>query len=142
MREIVSPLTADEHAVLLIAAQDQWMIDMGENSRWSAPIQSLARRGYLNAMDKFNVIITPAGRAALGEYEKAEDAALGRAIDRARLIDRALAPQDDAPIDDAPLGPSVVGGRLFFKLSDGTTIQCTCIGEPYASQIVEAWRQR
>lgn len=35
------------------------------------------------------------------------------------------------------VGPHVVDGKLFFKMPDGSTISCECIGEPYASQVVE-----
>lgn len=38
------------------------------------------------------------------------------------------------------IGPHVVDGHLFFKMPDGSTILCECIGEPYASQIVEMWQ--
>ena len=48
----------------------------------------------------------------------------------------------NAPYARAPIGPSVFGGKLFFKLADGSTVLCTCIGEPYASAIVEAWNLR
>lgn len=34
-------------------------------------------------------------------------------------------------------GPYVVGGKLFFKMLDGSSISCQCIGEPYASQVVK-----
>lgn len=39
-------------------------------------------------------------------------------------------------------GPHVVNGHLFFKMPDGSTISCECIGEPYASQIVDMWLSR
>lgn len=35
-------------------------------------------------------------------------------------------------------GAYVMNGHLFFKLKDGSVVHCTCIGEPYASLIVEA----
>ena len=38
-------------------------------------------------------------------------------------------------------GPSVVQGKLFFRLLDGSSISCECIGEPYASKIVELYRE-
>lgn len=41
--------------------------------------------------------------------------------------------------DNRRVGPNVVDGRLFFKMHDGSTISCECIGEPYASQIVAMW---
>ncbi len=38
----------------------------------------------------------------------------------------------------ATLGPSVVQGKLFYRMLDGSTVTCNCIGEPYASRIVAA----
>jgi hypothetical protein len=63
--EIIVPLTDDEIAVLMIAAEGEALIDMGKYSKWSSPIQSLVKRGYLKQWDKFNNEITDAGRAAL-----------------------------------------------------------------------------
>jgi hypothetical protein len=39
-------------------------------------------------------------------------------------------------------GPHVIQGKLFFKMPDGSSISCECIGEPYASQIVEMWEDQ
>lgn len=39
-------------------------------------------------------------------------------------------------------GPHIVDGKLFFKLLDGSTISCNCIGEPFAWQIVDLWQPR
>jgi hypothetical protein len=63
--EIIAPLTDDEIAVLMIAAEGEMMIDMGKDSRWHQPIVSLVKRGFLKQWDKFNNEITDAGRAAL-----------------------------------------------------------------------------
>lgn len=38
-------------------------------------------------------------------------------------------------------GVYVVCGKLFFRLEDGSSINCECIGEPYASQIVAMWNK-
>lgn len=40
-------------------------------------------------------------------------------------------------LTERSLGPHVVSGRLFFKLPKGMSMDCECIGEPYASQIVK-----
>jgi len=39
-----------------------------------------------------------------------------------------------------PCGASACGGKLFFKLLDGSTVLCTCMGEPFVSRIVAACR--
>ena len=31
----------------------------------------------------------------------------------------------------------VIGGKLFFKLADGSSISCECIANPYATQIAD-----
>ena len=33
------------------------------------------------------------------------------------------------------VGAYVVDGHLFFKMRDGSTVSCDCIGGPFASQI-------
>jgi hypothetical protein len=128
MNDIIAPLTVDEHAVLMIAAGGNQMIDLGEHSKWSVPIQSLIRKGFLKSNDRFNNEVTAAGRQALADFERAEDAELADAINRVR-----------APVDAAPVGPVVSAGHLFFKMPDGSSISMN-VGEPYASQIVEMWR--
>ena len=37
-------------------------------------------------------------------------------------------------------GAYAFGGKLFFKLLDGSTVVCDCIGEPFVSEIVAACR--
>ena len=37
-------------------------------------------------------------------------------------------------------GANVSGGKLFFRLLDGSSVSCDCIAEPYASQVVAACR--
>jgi hypothetical protein len=34
-------------------------------------------------------------------------------------------------------GAYSIGGNLFFKLPDGSTVSCECIKSPYAEKIVE-----
>ncbi len=36
-------------------------------------------------------------------------------------------------------GPHVVDGKLFFNLLDGSSLNCECIVEPYASQVVDTY---
>jgi len=43
-------------------------------------------------------------------------------------------------IQDKTHGPHVIDGKLFFKLLDGSTISCECIGEPYVTEIVKLWQ--
>ena len=57
----MTELTQDELTVLLIASQGESMMPIG---RWQAPVESLLKRGYLHANDRFNNVITPEGRAA------------------------------------------------------------------------------
>lgn len=86
MPDVIDALSDDEFSVLCIAAEGESMIDLGEFSRWSAPIQSLVRRGYMLRQDRHNNVITPAGRAALAVREKDEDKLIGRAIDVSNQI--------------------------------------------------------
>ncbi len=130
MSDLIPPLTSEEHSVLMIAAQGESMIDLGEHSRWSKAINSLVAKGLLKQHDQFNNAITALGRQALENYEKSEDAELGDIINRIR-----------APVEAAPIGPVVSAGRLFFKMPDGSSIAMN-VGEPYASQIVGMWRRR
>ncbi len=62
----VTDLSADELTVLMIAAQGESMMPIG---RWQAPIESLLGKGYLHANDKFNNVITAAGRQAVTRDE-------------------------------------------------------------------------
>jgi hypothetical protein len=62
----MTDLTNDELAVLLIAAEGESMMPIG---RWEAPVASLLAKGYLHAHDKFNNVITEAGRKACGKAE-------------------------------------------------------------------------
>ena len=66
MNEIIAPLNEEERAVLMIAAQGQYMIPIG---RWEAPIKSLAARGYMTKLDDVNYVITAAGREASDSAE-------------------------------------------------------------------------
>lgn len=66
------PLTDDEFTVLMIAAEGQSMMPIG---RWQVSVESLSARGLLAGPDKFNQLITPAGREALKERDKEDDQA-------------------------------------------------------------------
>jgi hypothetical protein len=70
MTDIIALLSNDERAVLMIAAQGQYMIPIG---RWELPIKALTARGYMRMLDAVNYVITPAGLAA---SEAAEDDAI------------------------------------------------------------------
>lgn len=117
-------LSSDEYALLMIMDEGGAIADIGNMSRWSAPLRSLIDRGLVDGKDKFNCVITPTGRAKLAENTKQEDEAFATVARK-----------------DSPLGPSVVNGQLFFNLGD-KVINCHCIGEPYASRIVDLWRNR
>lgn len=132
---VVSPLTDDEYALLLIMAEGESIADLGKFSRWSASLKTLARRGFVDNRDKFNCIITEAGRAAVESHDRQ---VMGDFIGVANKVRGAIG----APsAEDRPIGPAVVCGMLFFKMPDGSSISAG-IGEPYASQIVEMWRRR
>ena len=55
-------LTDDERTVLMIAAQGQSMMPLG---RWETPVEHLVELGLLERHDKFNNVITLAGRKAI-----------------------------------------------------------------------------
>lgn len=128
MADVLVPLTNDERTVLMIAAEGQSMMPIG---RWQDPVQSLTQRGLLKAEDTFNCVITPAGREAVAADDVETDRALTKAYDHTKGL-----------IDESPVGPVVVNDALFFKMPDGSSINCMCIREPYASQIVAMWRNR
>ncbi len=83
MTDIKSPLTDDEATVLQIAAQG---MTIGAIGRWAGAVESLLTRGLLKDMsgDKFNCVITDAGRSAMDGQEAEDDRALGNAVDRMR----------------------------------------------------------
>lgn len=64
MTDIQSPLTDDEATVMEIAAQGVAMAAIG---RWQDAVESLLKRGFLQDLsgDKFNCVITDAGREAI-----------------------------------------------------------------------------
>lgn len=76
----ILPLTDDERAVLMIAAQGQYMIPMG---RWEKPILSLAVRGLMRKLDDVNYVITEPGRLASDDVE--DDAVRGMLNARNRV---------------------------------------------------------
>lgn len=68
-------LTQDEYAVLMIAEKGESIAAIG---RWEKPIQSLVARGLMRANDKFNNVITDAGRVAV---EKEDDSVIGEVLE-------------------------------------------------------------
>lgn len=80
MTEIVTPLTDDERAVMMIAAKGNYMMAIG---RWEGPVKRLERRGFLQMLDAVNYVITAAGRAAL---EGAETAVKRELVDAVRRV--------------------------------------------------------
>lgn len=91
MAEVITQLSDDEFTVLSIASQGESLADLGQFSRWSAPINSLLRRGLMIQKDKFNNVITPAGKTALEGHEKDQDKVIGRMIEVSSQIGAAQA---------------------------------------------------
>ena len=145
MTNIIEPLTQEERAVLMIAAHGESVMDLGEHSRWHGAIQSLVRRGMLTRHDQFNHSITDLGRAQSEAAEDAEDAAIADAVRgfeaRVSAHRQQIAESPLGVYMTAQVGPSVAGGVLFFKMPDGSSINCK-VAEPFASQIVEMWNNR
>jgi hypothetical protein len=85
--QITVPLTDDEATVLQIAAKGMPMIGL-EHGRWNGPIDNLLKRGYLKDLsgDKFNCVITEAGRAVLKGDEAEDDRKLGQIVDKMRVL--------------------------------------------------------
>jgi hypothetical protein len=72
MPDSLPPLSTNEYALLQIMARGESIADLGEYSRWSSPLSELVKRGYAKALDKFNHVITEAGREAVGATEDDE----------------------------------------------------------------------
>lgn len=66
----MSELTDDEATILMIAAQGESMMPIG---RWEKPVEMLLTKGMLARLDKFNNVITPAGRQAVEDWDKGND---------------------------------------------------------------------
>lgn len=60
-------LTQDESTLLQLAATGESMMPIG---RWEKPIESLVKKGFLHQHDKFNNVITAAGRQAIERDEE------------------------------------------------------------------------
>lgn len=132
MSDIIPSLTEDEAAVLMIMKEGQPLVDLGEHSKWHGSLLSLASRGLCSAVSQFKsgseYAITEAGRTAAEEWEN-------QSIRDVIQANNKMAARK-------PLGPHVVNGKLFFQMPDGSSVNCICIGEPFASQIVSMWNQR
>ena len=128
----MSDLSQDELTVLMIAVHGESMMAIG---RWQKPIERLLQKGYMQSRggDNFNCIITPAGRAACEARDAQDQDDFVNAFRKVAQMERP---------HSRPPGPYVVQGKLFFQMPNGNSISCTCIGEPYASQIAALWGAR
>lgn len=70
-------LSDDEYACLMIAAEGGWLAPIG---RWEKPVLRMAQLGLMFKHDAVNYGITPAGREAIANREKADDQRLGQAL--------------------------------------------------------------
>lgn len=123
-------LTEQELGLLMIHVNGGNVAAIGH---WEKPCDHLVELGLLRRLDKHNHEITSAGREAA---EKEETDSLRAMID---ANNRLLARKFSRP---HPVGPALVQGKLFFGFPDGSSISCECIGEPFASRIVELWKHR
>jgi hypothetical protein len=62
----MAELTQDEYTVLMIMAEGA---SLSATGRWEKPLDALVARGLAERHDKFNNVITAAGRMALDERE-------------------------------------------------------------------------
>ncbi len=143
-------LSNDEFAVLLIAREGEPMIPIG---RWKPAVERLVELGYLSPRPspqdptgQFNCVITPKGREAAEKRDQNDQDDFANAVKRF-TIEKTIREMDIKEVPAPPsarrrLGPHVIQGRLFFQMSDASSISCTCIGEPFASQIVAMWTER
>jgi len=122
-------LTIDEQTLLMIMREGPRMLAIG---RWEKTILSLYERGLVNQQT------TPGGGTDYGLTYTGRELIDGYEDNEMREVIEAHN-QNVTKIRD--VGPHVVGGNLFFKMSDGSSISCECIKDPYASQIVEMWRR-
>ena len=81
-----STLSDDEYSVLMIASEGVPMMPIG---RWQQPVENLIARGLLQLLDRFNNVITPAGRKALGAREAADNEAIKAASQRVSIAQSA-----------------------------------------------------
>ena len=70
-------LTDDERTVLMIAAEGQSMMPIG---RWEAPVEHLVEIGFLERHDKWNNLITTAGKQALEQVNDDIDTVAAKAL--------------------------------------------------------------
>lgn len=66
----MTDITDDEFTVLMIAAEGESMMPIG---RWEKPVISLVAKGLMKSNDKFNNVITDAGREAIKQRDKDDD---------------------------------------------------------------------
>lgn len=65
------------------------------------------------------------------------------------LKEKPMTPGDLDEVYSAPSEPArqapgayLVNGNLFFRLLDGTSICCNCVGQPYAQAVVDLFNKR
>lgn len=146
MNETAVAMSADEEAVLMIAAHGNAMSPIG---RWEEPVLGLARRGYLRKDDRFNYSITVEGEKAAGLLENEQDEALrlmlspsGPALSSRPsaptrseglietligIVDRALASSDPASREEALVmlrdGLAVLRQKIAVMQLDNTLVR-------------------
>lgn len=80
MAESSLHLTDDERTVLMICAEGESLAAIG---RWEEPCDHLVEVGLLQRLDKFNNVITDAGRKAIGEANAVVDDNFAQSMIRA-----------------------------------------------------------
>lgn len=119
---VLPTLTDDERSVLLITREGGVIADIGDVSRWHAPINSLLKRGLLKQHDRFNNVITDAGIEAIEADQGALDGELKAAMTnfvQAKTVDGL------EHVYTAPEGRSIKSfgfyrGGVIVILDDGT----------------------
>ena len=72
MADEAERLTVEESTLLKLMFEGESIADLGEYSRWSAPLQGLVAKGYAQKLDQHNHVITPAGREMAIKADDAE----------------------------------------------------------------------
>lgn len=80
---VVAPLTEFESTILQLAATGEYMIPIGI---WEAPMKTLRDRGFLEALDSHNYVITEAGLAAINAEVADVDRAVAETLGKAALV--------------------------------------------------------
>lgn len=131
-------LTEDEYTVLAIAAGGNSMMAV---ARWEKPTESLAKKGFLERLDKFNHIITPTGRKVLEERERQDEATLDNALRNVIEKGSKLSSAQHKAAQEAELSVQ--------HLVNAVSLSCSATGDSFAhacrqwsEQIVKAALER